>query len=67
MTLAELVEAYKSGKLTDDDILWLDNDTTGLYTGDEDAGEPVVKVFEMHPYELLEQALDLLGVLYDHV
>jgi hypothetical protein len=60
MTLAELVEAYKSGKFTDDDILWLDNDTTDLYS---EAGQ----VFSMHPSELLEQALDLLGVRYEHV
>jgi hypothetical protein len=59
-TLREVADAYKSGELTDEDILRLDNDRTGLYTG---AG----KVFDMHPSELLEEALDLLGVRYDYV
>jgi len=53
MTLDELRQAYASGTLTEP--LMLDNGQTCVYSDDE-------KVFEMHPDDLLEQALKLLGI-----
>ena len=67
MTLPELIEAYKTGELAEDDILWLDNDTTFIYVGDEDAGEEVVKVFDMHPGILLKELLDYVGIPHEGV
>lgn len=64
-TLRELQTAYQRGKLTES--LMLDNDTTSVYvqTGpDEDDYEAA---FEMHPDDLLGQALDLLGIPHEHV
>lgn len=57
-TLADLVAAVREGKVTAP--LRLDNDNASVYEGDE-------KVFEMHPAELLEQALDLLQVRWEGV
>jgi hypothetical protein len=57
-TLAELRDAYAKGAATGP--LMLDNDSTTVY---EDAG----KVFDMHPDDVLEQALDLLGIPHEHV
>ncbi|HEY6493282.1 MAG TPA: hypothetical protein VIZ43_08420 [Trebonia sp.] len=56
--LASLVQAVKDGELTG--TLEIDNDATYVYAGDE-------KVFELDPAELLEQALDLLGVRHEGV
>jgi hypothetical protein len=61
-TVADLIAGYASGEITQDDILWLDNDTTFMYIGDEDKGERPVKVFDMHPYDLLHQLLDYVGI-----
>lgn len=66
MTLDELIEAFTSGELGDEK-LWLDNDTTFVYVGDEDKGECVVKVFDMHPGTLLEELLDYVGIPYEGV
>jgi hypothetical protein len=63
--LAELAASYKSGKVTAP--LMLDNDSTTVY---EDRGEgcvDYVKVFDMDPHDLLEAALDLLGIPHEHV
>jgi hypothetical protein len=60
--LAALVRKYKSGAIPRDCKLWLDNDDASVYTGE--TGPPV---FEMDPRELLEQALDLLGIPHEHV
>lgn len=57
-TLRQLADAIKAGEVTGP--LMIDNDVTGLYQDD-------VKVFEMHPDDLLEQALDLLGIPHEHV
>lgn len=61
MTLEELIAAYKSGELTEVAALVIDNDHTAVY--DEDANT----LFEMHPVDLLEQALTLLGIPWEHV
>jgi hypothetical protein len=65
-TLAALKAAYDSGELSKaDDPLWLDNDTTFIYVGDdEDAQECVYKE---HPGQILSEALDLLGIPHDYV
>lgn len=57
-TPRDLQAAYKSGTVTDP--LMLDNDSTSVYAGDDN-------VFEMHPNDVLEQALDLLGIPHEHV
>lgn len=71
MTFPEIVEAYKSGKLTQDDILWIDNDCTFIYTDngldtDDDDYEDY-KVFDLHPGVLLEEVLDYLGIPHSGV
>lgn len=57
-TLAELQQAYKTGEITAP--LMLDNDSTDVYDNEED-------VFEMHPEQVLEEALALLGIPSEHV
>lgn len=52
--LAELAAAFGKGEL-DGCILMLDNDTVS------------VKGFEMHPEDVLDQALTLLGIPHEHV
>jgi hypothetical protein len=64
MTLAELVQAYHDGTLKAP--LMLDNDHTSVWP-DEGAQYNERYVFEMHPEELLEQALTLLGIPWEHV
>lgn len=61
-TLTEVVAAFKSGELgeTTESFAWLDNDDVSIYKGDE-------KVYQTHPYQLLEDALDLLGIPWEHV
>jgi hypothetical protein len=44
--------------------LMIDNDDTHVYDPEEEDGPPI---FEMHPAELLEQALDLLGIPHEGV
>jgi hypothetical protein len=62
--LEELVDAYKAGELTSDDVLFLDNDTADVYVGEDDDAR---RVFTLHPAIILEQALDLLGVPHEGV
>jgi hypothetical protein len=58
--LEALAAAYKSGELPQDRPLMLDNDTVSVWNeGDS--------VFEMHPAELQEQVLDLLGIPHEPV
>jgi hypothetical protein len=60
-TLGQLKGAIELGHLSGL-VLMLDNDNASVYVGQE--FEPV---FEMHPDELLGQALDLLGIPHEHV
>lgn len=62
MTLAELKAAYESGALSPEDLLTIDNDQCDVYDSTTDE-----QVFEMHPSELLEQALTLLDIPWGHV
>jgi hypothetical protein len=57
-TLKQLHDAVKAGKVTG--TLMLDNDSTGMYADGK-------KIFEMHSADLLEQALDILGIAHEHV
>jgi len=61
-TLKQLKDAFDSGALTTDEdgpvALVLDNDATGVYVGEE-------HVFEMHPADVLDQALSLLGIPHE--
>jgi hypothetical protein len=66
-TLKELVEAIKGGSLVlgENDALTIDNDDTYLYTykGRGECGlREYAQIFSMDTQELLEQALDLLGI-----
>jgi hypothetical protein len=58
VNLQELAAAYQAGTVTAP--LMLDNDQTTVYQGDDE-------VFEMHPADLIEQALTLLGIPWEHV
>lgn len=70
-TLAELKTAIDSGALKLDadcgNCLTIDNDSTYIYlaefdeNGDEIQGK-TKKVFDLHPADLMEQALTLLGI-----
>jgi hypothetical protein len=64
-TLKELAEAYKSGELTKDDRLIVDNDYASVWTGESEDSDGV-KVFESNPVTLLEEALNLLGIEWDY-
>ena len=59
-TLRQLKDAYDNGQLSRA-VLILDNDSTGVY--DRVSEE---RVFEMHPSDLIIQALDLLSIPYDY-
>lgn len=67
MTLEELIAAYKSGELTRP--LTIDNDDTFLYVQTDPADETSWEnVFNGGtPRELLEHALDLLGIPHEGV
>ena len=58
-TLKELKEALDRGEITLDpergDCLTLESDISYFYVEDE-------CVFRMHPYDLVEEALDMLGI-----
>jgi hypothetical protein len=56
--LPALRDAYASGELTAP--LMLDNDQTTVCDGGE-------KVFESHPGQVLEDALNMLGIPHEHV
>lgn len=58
-TLAELQQGYKSGERLCP--ITLDNDDSSVYTSDEEREE----VFRMHSYDMLRQALDLLGIPHE--
>lgn len=64
-TLAELREAYRfpEGEGAPEPLV-IDNDCCGAYEGDDDTSE---KVFDMNPTDVLEQALALLGIPFEHV
>jgi hypothetical protein len=60
-TLADLINAYHSGELSHRaDKLTIDNDSVYVYDGYNET-------FEMHPHDLLRQALDLLQVPWEDV
>ncbi len=58
--LAALKAAYDSGALTHDVVLLLDKDDASAYDQRD------TQIFEMHPSELLKQALDLLGIPWEY-
>ena len=62
-TLGQLRGAIELGHVKDV-VLWIDNDHTYAMAGDGDDAE---EIFEMHPADLIEQALDLLGIPHEHV
>ncbi len=72
-TVPALIDAYKTGKISKDDILWLDNDVVFVYVDDgppltEDEDDvPQKCVFRMHPYDLLNELLDIVGIPYSGV
>ncbi len=62
-TLAELRQAYRQGEVTE--ALMLDNDDVSVYTGEDPEDEQLA--YKAHPEKLLEEALDLLGIPWEHV
>lgn len=67
-TLEALVRAYQDGTLTAP--LELDNYATYVYANEQGSAEDdenIDKVFGMDPWELLNAALDLLGIPHEHV
>lgn len=66
-TLQKLREALHAGEVNPALILVIDNDSCAAYVpgvnGDEDDS---VKVFDMHPAQLLEEALDLLDIPHEN-
>lgn len=67
-TLEQLRDAYVSGGLDrETSVLWIDNDVTSVQCPVAGSTDDYETIFEMHPDDLLEQALDLLGIPRDHV
>jgi hypothetical protein len=68
-TLGQLRDAYATGLIPNTVPLVIDNDGTYvyIYTEDDPDYDDSEKVFEMHPGDLLMQALDLLGIPYEGV
>lgn len=80
-TLGQLRDAYATGLIPNTVPLIIDNDGTYVYYragGDDSNGDDIYteddpdyddseKVFEMHPADLLLQALDLLGIPHEGV
>ena len=66
-TLEALMMAYRNRQLSAP--LWLDNDASYVYADDKGTafGDDAVSVFDMDSHDLLEQALTLLGIPYEHV
>jgi hypothetical protein len=62
MTLAELQEAFANDRIHEP--VMIDNDCVTAYDSDDDNGSPV---FDMHPTEVLDEALTQLGIPHDHV
>jgi hypothetical protein len=62
-TLTELKKAIDTGEIQlnpeGGDCLIVEGDSTYFYLGDE-------IVFRMHPSDLLEEALNLLGIPWEH-
>ena len=68
MTLQELIAAYRSGNLREDDILWLDNDHVFLYVdGPSGHEDDQVCIFRMHPGNLLDELLDYVRIPHSGV
>jgi hypothetical protein len=65
-TLRQLQEAYQRGELSEEEPLWLDNDSTDAFAPNP-GPDPSKCLFSMHPADVLEQALDLLGIPHEHV
>lgn len=67
-TLKELKAALDSGDLElkqSYDRLIIDNDNCSLYLHSADV-EDATCIFSVHPADLLEQALDLMGIPWDN-
>ena len=58
-TFKDLVEAYRTGELTVDTPLTLDNDCSYVYVGEE-------CVYRGPGYEIREDALTALGIPWEH-
>jgi hypothetical protein len=66
-TLAELREAYRFPEdARRPGPLMIDNDSVSATTGNDEE-DNYEDVFEMHPAQLMEEALALLGIPFEHV
>jgi hypothetical protein len=66
-TLAELCAAMRDGQLDPETFtLVIDNDHVGAYSNDRSDGyDDAEPLLELHPAELMTQALDQLGIPYE--
>jgi hypothetical protein len=65
-TLAQLRDGYDRGEIPRSSALILDGDNTYVYVSDSDSDyDDINSVFQLHPSDLLMQALDLLGIPYE--
>lgn len=64
-TLAELIEAYKRGEITQP--MMLDNDDVSVIEPHDEDWLNVTEHYNAHPYELLVQLLDYVGIPHEHV
>ena len=64
-SLAELAVAYRMGEVTAP--LMIDNDNMSVWEYDDN--DPAVhdELFEMDPHDVMEQALDLIGIPHESV
>lgn len=68
-TLKDLKVALDSGELklkAPRDRLVIDNDVCFLYLHSEEDEDDATCVFRLHPADLLEQALELMGIPWDN-
>ena len=62
-TLAELLAAYKSGELSKENPLRIDNDYSAVSIPDPEDDDDYIDVFRAGlPEDLLKEALDLLSI-----
>lgn len=64
-SLDALVQAYRNGEVTEP--LSLDNDDTYVTVPEDPDWIRAETVFRAHPHDLLEEALTLLGIPWEHV
>lgn len=60
-TLKELIDAYNTGELSQNNILYIDNNDASVAIG-SDEDDTYECVFSMHPFDLFVESLKLHGI-----